>query len=110
MLQDVPPERICPLQGRPERRLNPEVPVKAKSRLCVGGHRDPDLGGGLRPLAIDSPTAMKASLMLGTQCAMSEGWCGSIGDIQAAFLNGVGRQEGCASAGPRLAGGRRRLS
>ena len=93
VLEQVPPDRILNARfalkdkARAQRLKNPEIPVKAKARLCVGGHRDPDLG--VRPLAIDSPTATKASLMLGTQCAMSEGWCGSIGDIQAAFLNGV---------------------
>ena len=57
VLEEVPPERILNARfalkskARAQRLKNPEVPVKAKARLCVGGHRDPDLG--VRPLAID---------------------------------------------------------
>lgn len=29
-----------------KRRINPETPPKPKARLCVGGHRDPDLADG----------------------------------------------------------------
>ena len=95
---EIPAERILTSRfaykdkARAQRALNPEVPVKAKARLCVGGHRGPDLG--TRPLSVDAPTASKDSLMLGMQCAVSLRWSASIGDVQAAFLNGVAAPRG----------------
>ena len=82
----VPPERILRSRfaykdkNRPQRRINASIPVKAKARLCVGGHRDPDLGQ--ERLAVDAPTAT------------SKKWVGSIGDVQSAFLNGVAAPRG----------------
>ncbi|CAE6959768.1 HSP90 [Symbiodinium sp. CCMP2592] len=93
VLKEVPAERILNSRfaykdkARAQRLKDPTVPIRAKARLCIGGHRDPDLG--VRALAVDAPTASKESLMLGMQCAVSEDWCASIGDVQAAFLNGV---------------------
>ena len=40
-----------------KRRLDSNVPLKAKARLCVGGHRDPDLRAGT--LLTEAPTASK---------------------------------------------------
>ena len=93
VLRNVPGDRILTSRfaykdkNRAKRLTDPTVPIRAKARLCVGGHRDPDLG--VQTLAVDASTASKASLMVGVQCAVSENWCGSIGDVQAAFLNGV---------------------
>ncbi|CAE7462138.1 GIP [Symbiodinium sp. CCMP2456] len=93
VLTEVPAERVLSSRfaykdkARAQRLLDSTVPVRAKARLCIGGRRDPDLG--VRALAVDAPTASKESLMLGVQCAVSLGWVASIGDVQAAFLNGV---------------------
>ena len=85
---------VEPRSGRAAARKDIELPLclQRQSQSAAAARwehprQDPDLG--VRPLAVDSPTATKVSLMLGTQCTMAEGWCGSIGDIQAAFLNGV---------------------
>ncbi|CAE7361444.1 GIP [Symbiodinium sp. KB8] len=97
-IQTIPPERILRSRfaykdkNRPLRRQDGSVPVKAKARLCVGGHRDPDLGQ--ERLAVDAPTATKTSTMAGAQLAASQGWVGSIGDVQSAFLNGVAAPRG----------------
>ena len=95
---EVPPERILNSRfaykdkARAQRAQHPDLPVRAKARLCIGGHRDPDLG--VRQLSVDAPTACKDSLMLGMQCAVSHRWSASIGDVQAAFLNGVAAPRG----------------
>ena len=60
---------------------------KAKARLCVGGQRDPDLG--TMEMAVDAPTANRHSILLCLLIALSWCWKISIGDIRAAFLNGV---------------------
>ena len=89
---NIPKERILSSRyaykdkNRPARRGQPGVEVKAKARLRVGGHRDPDLGR--RELAIDAPTASKTSTMLATQLGVSKSWKASIDYVQAAFLNG----------------------
>ena len=70
-------------ENRAARIRGASVPVKAKAGPCVG-HRDPDIG--IRELSVDAPTTTKASLVAGIQCAMSNR---GIGDVQAAFLNGV---------------------
>jgi len=69
------------------------LPVKAKARLCIGGHGDPDaLSGALR---CDAPTVQRTSLMLFLQAAATLGFLGNLyaGDISAAFLQGKDRQE-----------------
>jgi len=70
-----------------KRRNDPGIPCKAKARLCVGGQRDPDLG--VVEMSVDAPTSNRHSLLLGLVVALSRGWKISIGDIRAAFLNGV---------------------
>ena len=69
------------------RKLDPTLGCKAKARLCVGGQKDPDLG--VTDLEVDAPTANRHSVLLGLQIALMRGWLVSIGDIRAAFLNGV---------------------
>ena len=69
------------------RKADPTVPPKPKARLCVAGHRDPDLGR--KDMAVDAPTAGRHSLLLAIQLALAKEWVASIGDIRAAFLNGV---------------------
>ena len=76
----VPPERILRSRfaykdkNRPQRRINASIPVKAKARLCVGGHRDLDVGQ--ERLAVDAPTATKVSTMAGVHrgCAIRLQW------------------------------------
>ena len=70
-----------------KRRKDPSIPCKAKARLCVGGQRDPDLGN--IEMSVDAPTANRHSVLLGLLMALSRGWLVAIGDIRAAFLNGV---------------------
>ena len=70
-----------------KRRTDPSIACKAKARLCVGGQRDPDLG--VVEMAVDAPTSNRHSLLLGLVVALARGWAIAIGDIRAAFLNGV---------------------
>ena len=70
-----------------KRRDDASIPCKAKARLCVGGQRDPDLGQV--QMSVDAPTANRFSLLVGLHVALARGWVVSIGDIRAAFLNGV---------------------
>jgi hypothetical protein len=53
----------------------------------VLGQRDPDLGN--IEVSVDAPTANRHSVLLGLQVALARRWMVAIGDIQAAFLNGV---------------------
>ena len=69
-----------------KRREDPTVPPRAKARLCIGGHRDPDLRKGM--LQTEAPTATKLSLMTMLFLAGQFSWCLAAGDVQAAFLNG----------------------
>ena len=72
----------------PDRILgNPELPPKPKARFCVSGQNDPDLGR--TDMAVDAPTASRHSVLLAIQLALARLWSSSIGDIRAAFLNGV---------------------
>ena len=89
---EIPKERV--LRSRfayrdknvAKRREDPSIPCKAKARLCIGGHKDPDLAEG--SLNTEAPTASKASLstllFLAAQCE----WKIAAGDVEAAFLNG----------------------
>ena len=63
-----------------------EERTKAKARLCIGEHRDPDpKDGSLQP---EASTATKFSFMTLFFLAGQFGWRLSAGDVQAAFLNG----------------------
>jgi hypothetical protein len=90
---EVGKERILPSRflyrdkNLAKRRSDPTVECKAKARLCVGGQRDPDLG--TTEMAVDAPTANRHSILLCLLLALSWSWRVSIGDIRAAFLNGV---------------------
>ena len=90
---EVGKERILPSRflyrdkNLAKRRSDPNVECKAKARLCVGGQRDPDLG--TTEMAVDAPTANRHSILLCLLLALSWSWRVSIGDIRAAFLNGV---------------------
>ena len=70
-----------------KRREDPGVPAKAKARLCVGGHMDPDLKRG--EVTTEAPTASKTSLFTLLYLASQLGWRLAAGDIEATFLNGV---------------------
>ena len=69
------------------RKAQPELPPKPKARLCVSGQFDPDLTK--KEMSVDVPTAGRQSLLLAVQVALAKDWVASIGDIRAAFLNGV---------------------
>ena len=91
--KEVPPERI--LKSRfayrdknvAKRRLDPKCPCKAKARLCIGGHRDPDLASG--GLLTEAPTASKMAFATLLFWAAQFRWRLAAADIEAAFLNGV---------------------
>ena len=69
------------------RRVRPDTPWKAKARLVIGGHEDPDLSSGA--IISDSPTVARSSLILLLQICASLHWEAAAGDVAAAFLNGV---------------------
>eukprot|EP00438_Fugacium_kawagutii_P026759 Skav216449 [mRNA] locus=scaffold50:462658:469839:- [translate_table: standard] len=69
-----------------KRRVDPNLPPKAKARLCIGGHRDPDLRAGL--LQTEAPTGTRLAFSTMMFVAGQKGWKLSAGDIEAAFLNG----------------------
>ncbi|CAE7294300.1 GIP [Symbiodinium sp. CCMP2592] len=84
------------LSGGQDRGEEPEW--KCKSRLVIGGHRDPDLG--IENLSTDAPTLSRP----GFSCLMQrlanglrepDPWQASAGDIQCAFLTGgyISREE-----------------
>ena len=62
-----------------KRREDPTVPPRAKARLCIGGHRDPDLRKGM--LQTEAPTATKLSLMTMLFLAGQFSWCLAAGDV-----------------------------
>ncbi|CAE7565416.1 RE1 [Symbiodinium sp. CCMP2592] len=71
------------------RRTDPSVEWKAKSRLVVSGHTDPDIISGA--LRTDSPTVSRTAVMTLLQLAASQldsNWGIAAGDVTAAFLNG----------------------
>ena len=75
--------------GGPER--GPEPEWKCKSRLVIGGHRDPDLG--VDDLSTDAPTLSRPGFMclmqkLANGLCDRDPWKASAGDIQCAFLTG----------------------
>ena len=73
-----------------KRREDPSIPPKAKARLCVGGHRDPDLRTG--ELRTEAPTASKASLSALMVLSSVYHWDVAAGDIECAFLQGMENQ------------------
>ncbi|CAE7629272.1 RE2, partial [Symbiodinium sp. KB8] len=91
--QEVPHSRI--LRSRfaykdkhySKRKADPNLGPKPKARLCVAGQTDPDLG--TKDLMVDAPTASRHSILLACQLALERQWRASIGDISAAFLNGI---------------------
>ena len=74
-------------KNRAKRRVDPKVPLKAKARLCVAGQNDPDLGQV--DMVTDAPTTSRHALLLALQLSLARKWTVSIGDIRAAFLNGL---------------------
>ncbi|CAK0856334.1 unnamed protein product [Prorocentrum cordatum] len=62
------------------------VPVKAKARLCAGGHRDPDLQTGA--LRTDAPTVTRTSSLLFFIMAARYDWEPVCADIMSAFMQG----------------------
>ena len=70
-----------------KRREDPTIPAKAKARLCIGGHMDPDLQKG--EINTEAPTASKTSMFTLLFLAAQFGWRLAAGDVEAAFLNGI---------------------
>jgi len=66
-----------------KRREDPSVGPKAKARLCVGGHRDPDLRHGT--VSTEAPTASRCSLTTLLFLAAQFGWQLAAGDVEAAL-------------------------
>ena len=91
--ETVPAERILNSRflyrdkNRAKRRTNKDLGPKAKARLCVAGQWDPDLGR--LEMSTDAPTVSGHSIILALQVALARGWKVSVGDIRAAFLNGI---------------------
>ncbi|CAE7214247.1 GIP [Symbiodinium natans] len=93
VIKRVDPSRILPSRyaykdknfGR--RRAGKTEEWKAKARLVIAGHLDPDLLD--KGLVTDSPTVSRAALIMLLQICVSRGWHAAAGDIQAAFLNGL---------------------
>ena len=91
--KEISPERI--LSSRflyrdknfAKRKLDSSVPPKAKARLCIAGQHDPDLGKV--DMSTDAPTVSRHSIIMALQLALCRGWRVSVGDIRAAFLNGI---------------------
>ena len=73
-----------------KRREDPSVPPKAKARLCVGGHRDPDLKTG--ELRTEAPTPSKGALSALMVLSSIYHWDVAAGDIECAFLQGMENQ------------------
>eukprot|EP00438_Fugacium_kawagutii_P028405 Skav208339 [mRNA] locus=scaffold5193:38831:45910:+ [translate_table: standard] len=70
-----------------KRKSDPSLGPKPKARLCIAGQWDPDLG--VKDLATDAPTVCRQSVIIALQLALSRRWLASVGDIRAAFLNGI---------------------
>jgi len=93
VIKKVKPERI--LNSRflyrdknyAKRKADPSVPAKPKARLCIAGQNDPDLGKV--DMVTDAPTTSRHSIILALQLALCRSWLVSVGDIRAAFLNGI---------------------
>ena len=93
VLKTVPADRI--LNSRfayrdknyTKRKGDDKIPPKPKARLCVAGQWDPDLG--VKDMATDAPTVCRQSVILALQLSLARSWKVSVGDIRAAFLNGI---------------------
>ncbi len=91
--KNIPKERILNSRfaykdkNHAARKSGQQVPCKPKARLCIAGHHDPDLGH--YDMAVDAPTTSRHSILLAIQLGLARGWTISVGDIRAAFLNGV---------------------
>ena len=89
----VKPERILNSRflyrdkNRAKRRMDKKIGPKAKARLCVAGQYDPDLGR--IDMSTDAPTVFRHSIILALQLALARKWRVGVGDIRAAFLNGL---------------------
>ena len=81
-----------------KRREDPTIPPKAKARLCVGGHRDPDLQTG--QLTTEAPTATKTSITCLVFLTIQMGWTLAAGDIEAHSSTGSRREEICTLSRP----------
>ena len=71
-----------------KRRNDATIDWKAKARLVIGGHKDPDL---LKGLNTHAPTISRQGILLLLQILASNlehGWTGHAGDVTAAFLSG----------------------
>ena len=62
-----------------------QLGFEPKGRLCVGGHKDPDLG----KYEAASPTALSLAHSLLICIATTLGWQINIADVTAAFLQGL---------------------
>ena len=58
--------------------------LKAKSRLVVPGHKDPELG----EFRTDSPTTSTLAVQVAVSIAVSKRWPGETFDVSTAFLSG----------------------
>lgn len=59
-------------------------PLKAKSRLVIPGHLDPELGG----YRTDSPTTSPIAVRLAKSMCITKGWSAYVFDVSTAFLSG----------------------
>ena len=95
MYRTVAPERILASRwayrdkNYAKRKGNAALEWKAKARLVIAGHQDPDVTN----LTTDAPTVNRLSVMVLLQIAASrrtgpEPWEAAAGDVCAAFLNG----------------------
>ena len=80
--QLVPKERIIRSRMVIVNKKQPQLGFEPKGRLCVGGHKDPDLG----KYEAASPTALSLAHSLLICIATTLGWQINIADVTAAFL------------------------
>ena len=91
--EKVPAERILNARflykdkNHSKRKLDKSLGPKPKARLCIAGQYDPDLGR--IEMSTDAPTVSRYSIVLALQVALARGWRVSVGDVRAAFLNGL---------------------
>ena len=71
--------------------------LKAKSRLIVPGHLDPQLGS----FRTDSPTTSPLAICLCVTVAVSRRWIGTTFDVSAAFLSGKATERKVYIRGPK---------
>ena len=83
--QLVPKERIIRSRMVIVNKKQLQLGFEPKGRLCVGGHKDPDLG----KYEAASPTALSLAHSLLICIATTLGWQINIADVTAAFLQGL---------------------